>query len=531
MLRRIHFISLALVLWASNACADLTFSVYLCADTSCGEHDFQAEVHVGEDGTVNLRPLDKSSARVREFVAQVQEAMAGVRLQQESLAEVERALRSNISEIVKVREEMLGVGLVNDPGATSPFVLEQIAKQSEFEDQLYADVFAPTFVGEYVSDVVAFSVADDGDRKALKTVVEARTKRHDQILENAMFAEADSAAKLIEVRQHRKDTLEQDTLTKLSALADSILNGPALSVADAVTALIALGEFQTGFSLSLANNFNPLDFVYPLEVPCESAACELGATVGDLVSLVVGSAEFLKGVSLTVGSLGGGVAVVVTSAGTTAPLVIPATVSGALAGIALSGHGVQVVGESFSRLYSRLDSESNQARVELTERLVREVGEKRAIAVGKAGADEGIDLLKWQSHYGFPAVGSMFDEEVLIALKRWKVGDNGKSWLLEHTVLKDVDRLTNLELRAGYKSGELAGALSENPSKVGASLKSMDELALDVMNNWRHRRVSGGKVDYWAPGVKVYDDGIRVIERDGLIESVMPYPGSNAADW
>lgn len=123
--------------------------------------------------------------------------------------------------------------------------------------------------------------------------------------------------------------------------------------------------------------------------------------------------------------------------------------------------------------------------------------------------------------YGGAAIGSISDDGVKVAAKRWGKLPDGKHQLFEHTVLKDRSRIAGLEQRAGLPSGTFTDVFGSDPTKIAKAVKAVDDYATKVIQTGA-KKIEGTKTHYWAPHSTSPSKGTRVIEWNGKRQSIGP---------
>lgn len=499
--------------------ANFVFNITYCADeTTCS-----TELNISENGDINIISSNPVNSDHATIVNNVRSSLQGIQLYNESISSAQEQIINRIGTRINLNENAIKVTFNHRSLSNNDFIQMQQKKLHEFEQQLFSDISQPVFRGEYVTSNISFDTDDPSDVKALKTYYESNMRKYQQLGENDKYREADFSAKLIEIRQNNKGVIDTVELNQFTTISQAIINNNSTSILTAFKALYASNEFQTGFASSLANNFNPASFIYPIEVDCDSDWCRAGQAIGDISSLLIGGYEFLSGISLTAGSTSLTLTASIATGGLATPVVLPATAGATLAGIALAGHGLTVIENSFTRLYSKIESPDNISNTNKSQKLLNKISKTKLKKIKKTGKKFAIDLKKSHSRYGDSVLELLANDSIISSLKKWGKLDNGKHQLFEHTLKRLPPGLTSLEKRAGLKAGALSGATSNDTKTIANSIKSMDKLADSVINSSLSiKTVSGFKEIFWAPGKAKLSEGIRVIRFKGKIQSVHP---------
>ena len=516
-------------------CSTFSYANYaftICFDGSIDRMCY-ADVEISNQGEVDIQELPNSSSSYQTTRNQIRNAIQGVQLQGESFSSSQAQLAQRIASKMGVPISSIDVRFDRNSSRNNDFIKQQLKSMQDFETQLYGDVFNPSINSEFLSSTIQFNVNDVHDNRALKAYHQATTLKFEQLDKNDKYREADYSAKMIELRQYNKSVLSEKALNNFTTLSESLLSNDADAIIAAYKFFLASADFQKGFSASIVNNLNPASFIYPISPDCDSKWCRVGEYVGDLSSILIGGYEFFKGVGLSVG--GTTLAVTVTTA---TPVLLPVTGSAAagatVAGIAMAGHGLTVSAQSFTRLYSKIQTDSNIFNANQSSKLLNSLGKKDVAKIKKISRNFGVELWKYDQHRETASL-ALLNEKVRHALGKWGTLKDGGNQLYRHTFglkKKDPNRLSAIEVKAGLKKGELENVYSNDPQKVIRSLSKITDLAESIMKSPHALHKTKGNIKgYWVPGVINPNEGIRVLTYKGKLSTIFPVLKKNWKNW
>ena len=106
----------------------------------------------------------------------------------------------------------------------------------------------------------------------------------------------------------------------------------------------------------------------------------------------------------------------------------------------------------------------------------------------------------------------------------WGIGKNGADQLLNHLIGKDFPRLAAIEKRSGLHPGSLSNSLTKKSlDSLKTATKEFDRLARRIRKEGIVRPSADGKTKYYFfKGEVKVDDGLMLIEFDGLFQTIMP---------
>ncbi len=281
----------------------------------------------------------------------------------------------------------------------SEFRKEVVKNKQDFDRQLYKNVSRPTFSSSFLKKDISFDRNNEGDRAALQSYRQAINNQSEQLGANQSFYSSQLSKNVIETRQSLKGVLSPQELNLLGKVAQSINNEDQKSFLESFSELLDVPEFARGFSASVLNHLNPLSSLYPLDPDCQnSSSCQLGSTLGDASSLIIGIYEIFQGATITSLGIGSGFGVVLATpvtAGVSLYLVPTAAIPMAVAGIATAGHGLSVVTSSIESLHKKADSEVNQQQIQKSAKGLEEISKiKVKTEIGEAVQELSVNALK-----------------------------------------------------------------------------------------------------------------------------------------
>jgi hypothetical protein len=513
-----------LLFFTVNFAAKAEFVVSLCFDYQ--QQNFcYTDVEVAQDGSVDIGATANASAAQVVVQNQVQQAIAGVQLQQESFSSAQQQIAQRIGNTMSIDIADISINFNASSSNNSAFVQQQLTSMTRFESQLFENVFTPRVQSEYFSAPIEFNASEAGDNAALKTYHQAKSQKHQQLGINDAYRQSDYSVKMIEMRQLNKGKLPTSVLDNFTALAKGMLDDTPNAVLLAYQALMASEQFQMGFASSVANNVNPLSFAFPIEANCPTDLCTAGEVAGDITSALIGGYEFVAGIGLTVGSSG----LTVTVAATGTVFALPVTASGVAAGVAMAGHGLTTLNQSIKSLYSKIQTAKNIAFAKHSKSLLAKLDKQQLKQLKKQSREAGIDLSLYSEKHGVRPSLVLLDEKVQNALKKWGKKAGGKHQLYDHSFGIGRNRLTSIEKRAGLDAGELSNVYSTDAEKVTNSLDKLTQLAESVINNPQAlSKQFGEKKVFWQAGKIKEKNGIKVITFKDKIQTVMPTPQKDA---
>lgn len=106
----------------------------------------------------------------------------------------------------------------------------------------------------------------------------------------------------------------------------------------------------------------------------------------------------------------------------------------------------------------------------------------------------------------------------------WGVGKMGTNQLLDHTIGKEIERISEIAKRTGIEPEELIGIFSENPLNKIQALKRFDELTDQIIKNApiRNLNLKAGKQEaYYLPSINKPDVGVIVLKYEGKKSTMM----------
>lgn len=225
-----------------------------------------------------------------------------------------------------------------------------------FLNEFGASLYAPSFDGKYLDKKINFDINNELDHEALSIYIESNIQKSNLFQKNHRYFELSMAQNLIEIRQTVKNDFQEDILGRLSHMANFINEKKITNLLNMFNLYAKFDDFQKGMAASLVNNLNPLSIMHPVSANCENKWCRLGEYVGDAASLVVGISEMVGGFTITGAS---GAATIAAVAGGPTAFAIPATVTTAVAGMVLAGHGHSTAKNSFKSMYAKISGPKN----------------------------------------------------------------------------------------------------------------------------------------------------------------------------
>jgi hypothetical protein len=330
----------------------------------------------GQQGQVTITPDGKPRVSSNEFstdfIKSLESSLAGVKVH---LGSIQSAQATIINQITNSLNVVPKVRFSQAASMDDPFIRNQHEKKIKFESELAKDIYRPRFNSSFLNKKIDFDMTLPGDRDALKIYRDAHSAMHIQLGENERYHEATFTKNVIELRQASKGMHPED-LMAFSGLAKGVISNDRSTVLTSMKWLLNGQEFQKGFASSLANNFNPLSFLYPLDANCETKWCKAGELLGDATSMLIGGYEIMNGAIMMIG--GGGMTLAFAGAapstGGLSALALPATAGAALAGIAMAGHGLSTIGNAFHSLYKNIETPQNINALEESTKLIDETG-------------------------------------------------------------------------------------------------------------------------------------------------------------
>lgn len=329
----------------------------------------RGQATVDEWGNVHVTSSDFSP----EFARSIENSLRGTQAHKESVQTAQQGIYQRLNSSLGVTPR---VRFDARASSNNPFIRRQTQEDGQFEEDLYKDIYHPKFKSPLLKKEIQFDASDKDDRDALKVYRAAQKARASQLGTNEEYHEATFAKNAIEIRQNSTRSLSQDELRALTQVSDGVLNNDSSLVVNAMKLLLNSREFQTGFSVALLDSLNPASFVYPLDPRCSTDWCTAGQYLGNATGLLIGAYEFMSGVTTTIGGAGLTLAAAGSGGGVVA---LPATAGATLAGIAMAGHGLGVIGQAFNNLFEPAQTAENVATTEETLRLTDEAGLDRAL--------------------------------------------------------------------------------------------------------------------------------------------------------
>jgi len=310
-------------------------------------------IHFNPDGKVQV-----SGSITSEMARDYERALQNLNFQNASLDQARALILNRLSSPLYNSSS-------NDfnsiPSLENPFYKKQFEDNAEFEKSISKNIYHPQFKSTFLNKDIEFDAKKPDDKRALKTYIKAQQQISAEFSETEKFKEGVFAKQIIETRQSNTQALPRDELNALTQISEGMLSNNSNAVLEAMNLLFKSSDFQKGFATSIANNFNPVSFAYPLEMECENDWCKTGKIVGDATALLIGTYEFMKGATMMLGGSGltlAAVAAVPETAGLSASA-IPATAGATLAGIAMAGHGLSTMAAAFKNLFNSIDTPTN----------------------------------------------------------------------------------------------------------------------------------------------------------------------------
>ncbi|MFP5491560.1 MAG: hypothetical protein ACLGG0_08670 [Bacteriovoracia bacterium] len=349
--------------WSFLAHSQISLSFQL----NIGEQ--RGTISLAEDGSVRLDGHNFDHTLMQSIHNSVQ----GLRVHQSSVYQAQRIITERILSQVNSRVE---VKFDYRASQANPFIRKQSEENRVFQRNLSTNIFRPSFESELLKSQVSFDVSVPKEREALQLYRKANQAAYAQLGANDEYRQAVFAKQSIEIGQAYRAKLDEQDTDALVSLASGVLENNMTTVIESMKWLNRSLDFQKGFAVSIANNFNPASFLYPLDAHCSTSWCEAGELVGNATSVLIGAFEFMKGVALSSG--GGALTLAAVSAtgvsGGFSTLALPATAGATLAGIAMAGHGLGVAGNAFNNLFREAETPHNIKQADESEGFIKETG-------------------------------------------------------------------------------------------------------------------------------------------------------------
>ena len=254
---------------------------------------------------------------------------------------------------------------------------EKIIKQyDEFHDNFYLNLYTPSFSSKILNKKISFDTSDDDDWNALNIYQNTHgLKLKEDSTKSQRYSELNVSMNLIEIRQEVKNDHDRETLNNITSIAKSINLGIVKNFITTFELISSNLNFQNGLGASLINNLNPASSLYPINPNCEGdKMCELGSHIGDGLSLALASIEVIKGFSLISAGISGTVLSLTNPIATST--IAPLSITAAISGIAMAGHGTLTFSKSFKSMYDKIfTSKSNISSYKKSENIVNSIRE------------------------------------------------------------------------------------------------------------------------------------------------------------
>lgn len=428
-----------------------------------------ATVIVGEEGEVEIEADEDLTQEVRTSIIK---AVQSAKVYDQSIDSVRGQITKQLS--VSTKSQFNVDFNLSSNLSTNEFLARQQNEFNKFEVDLYSNISNPEFYADVLNTSINFDAKSVDDSRALQIYRNAEKMKATQLGPNLNFQKAEAAKSAIEVRQKNRESFSNEELNAFSDIADSYLSDNPLSLINAYNILLRSYEFKKGLGSSIMNNINPLGSVFPISPDCKSDWCEAGQVLGDGISMILGAAEMLSGLTIAIGGAGTSglsVAFALPSAGASI-LALPASVTTTALGIAVAGHGASSVLNGFRNLYQNLGDLFNKTQIKKSNQLINDLKNIGHESFGRSEVAKIKDFLQ-------STVGKKWEN---LRTNGVSVFDNGFKFFKKEIPLSNdmpsngiYARVVDKKYAARIRSGELG--LSRSISENEAFVTAFDDVA------------------------------------------------------
>lgn len=139
-------------------------------------------------------------------------------------------------------------------------------------------------------------------------------------------------------------------------------------------------------------------------------------------------------------------------------------------------------------------------------------------------AENGLSV-KDVEKFGGQVINDLINDKSLKhTLNNWGISQDGTNQLLDHTIGKEIARISKIAERAGIDPSELTGIFSTNSANKIHSMKRFDEITDRIIkeSTMRNLYLQGGRKEaYFFPSIANPEEGIIVLKYDAKKATMM----------